>query len=75
MFDRDGWRCTKCGRAGRLECHHVRPLWAGGGNDLANLAALCRRCHLREHRRPDRPGAKAWRRLVGELAPPDSRAE
>ena len=23
--DRDGWRCVKCGRAGRLEVDHIKP--------------------------------------------------
>ena len=32
VFDRDGWRCVDCGKSGRLECDHVKPLSAGGGN-------------------------------------------
>ena len=47
IFERDGYRCRKCGRAGRLECDHVTPLEAGGAEwDPANLQTLCRRCHL-----------------------------
>ena len=30
VFNRDGWRCRVCGRAGRLECDHVVPLHRGG---------------------------------------------
>ena len=30
VFERDGWRCRKCGRAGRLEVDHVVPLKRGG---------------------------------------------
>ena len=26
LFERDGWRCVMCGKAGRLECDHVTPL-------------------------------------------------
>ena len=49
--DRDGWRCTVCGRAGRLEVHHVVPLYAGGAvYDLVNLATICRSCHISSHR-------------------------
>ena len=72
VLDRDGWRCRKCGRAGRLEADHVIPLHRGGAAyDLDNLQALCRLCHFaktgRENRPPDPPGAEAWRRLVDEL--------
>ena len=51
VLDRDGWRCTECGRHGRMEVHHVRPtfqvslMW-----DPANLRTLCRDCHFRLHR-------------------------
>ena len=49
-LERDGWRCRRCGRAGRLEVHHVRRLAQGGAAfDLANLEALCAGCHLGEH--------------------------
>ena len=47
-LDRDGWRCQNpgCGRAGRLEVDHVRPLQHGGELfDLGNLATLCISCH------------------------------
>lgn len=26
----DGFRCQACGKAGRLECDHVKPIDAGG---------------------------------------------
>jgi len=46
-LDRDGWRCVKCGRAGRLEVDHIIPLYQGGAPvDLDNLQTLCRPCHL-----------------------------
>lgn len=42
--------CVECERQGRVsaavELDHVVPLWKGGGNDDANLAGLCRPCHL-----------------------------
>ena len=69
-LDRDGWRCTACGRAGRLEVHHRTPLDAGGDPyALDNLETLCRRCHLASHARPVTPAAAAWRQLVDELLP------
>ena len=43
VFDRDGWRCVDCGKSGRLECDHVKPLSAGGEMyALHNLASRCR---------------------------------
>ena len=65
VLDRDGWRCQTCGRAGLLECHHVKPLLEGGDNDLGNLLALCRDCHIRAHReiKPVNP----WDLAIAEL--------
>ena len=61
VFARDGWRCTECGSAGRLECHHVTPLENGGAPyDPANLATMCRSCHVRLHRKPVSPELAAW---------------
>ena len=73
IFARDGWRCRKCGRAGRLECDHVLPLHKGGAPyDPANLQSLCRGCHIEKSRAdgghvPD-PEREAWRALVAELS-------
>ena len=64
---RDGWRCTACGRPGKLEAHHEVPLSDGGADSLDNLATLCRGCHLAVHRRPLGPREAAWRSLVEEL--------
>ena len=65
--DMDGWRCSYCGRAGRLEVHHVKALRDGGGNELENLRTLCRTCHIALHRQPQTPNAAAWAALVEEL--------
>ena len=70
-FERDGWRCVQCGRAGRLECDHVTPLHRGGDPySLDNLQSLCRPCHINktasENTKPD-PARDAWRKLVKEL--------
>ena len=61
-----------CGRAGRLECDHIKPLHRGGDPyDSANLQTLCRSCHVAksagENRRPD-PERERWRALVRDLA-------
>ena len=52
MFERDGYRCqaTGCGKAGRLEAHHVVHLAKGGSNDPANVQTLCRDCHIAIHK-------------------------
>ncbi|MDE0475336.1 MAG: HNH endonuclease [Gammaproteobacteria bacterium] len=67
MLDRDGWRCTRCGRAGKLEVDHIRPLHRGGSDSLDNLRALCRTCHVDRHRPVRSPSVLAWRRLVRGL--------
>ena len=70
VFERDGYRCRKCGRAGRLECDHIRPLSRGGAPfEIANAQALCRTCHIAKTRgeRPKRPESavrRRWRELV-----------
>ena len=49
-LDRDGWRCQTCGRAGRLEVHHLKSLDHGGKPfELDNLRTLCREHHIRIH--------------------------
>ena len=64
VLDRDGWRCQRCGRAGRLEAHHAN---GDPSDDRAdNLLTLCRGCHIRAHRRPLTPAEAAWRALVRE---------
>ena len=70
VFDRDGWRCRSCGRAGRLECDHIVPIRRGGAVwDLDNLQALCVNCHIRKsvgERECQDPERDAWRTLVNE---------
>lgn len=72
-FERDGYRCRQCGHPGRLECHHIIPLEAGGEPyNLSNTLTLCRTCHVNHHRRdrrkPETPEQAAWQQLVDELA-------
>lgn len=33
VFKRDNYRCVMCGRVGRLECDHIRPLEREPGQD------------------------------------------
>lgn len=74
-FERDSYRCTRCGKAGRLEAssrlhaHHQQRLAdAGDPYDLANIVSLCREHHIAEHRRPLTPGEQEWADFVDDLA-------
>ena len=44
-YERDGWKCIKCGNKGSLNAHHIIP-WSISKNDsLDNLITLCISCH------------------------------
>ena len=64
VLDRDGWRCQRCGRYGRMEVHHVDgdPM----NNTHDNLTTYCRGCHIRHHAPAITPEVAAWRALVDE---------
>ena len=72
VLERDGYRCRKCGKAGRLEVHHVVSVYDGGRpfhDD--NLITLCRGCHVEIHGQRYRGGkagtptdVKAWREYL-----------
>ena len=67
---RDGWRCRRCGRAGRLEGHH-EPLLREGADpyEVDGIVTLCRSCHIERHRGDHvSPAQRAWRELVADLA-------
>jgi 5-methylcytosine-specific restriction endonuclease McrA len=49
-FDRDGWKCVVCGDTENLEMDHAVALMNGGSNDITNLYALCRTCHVEKTR-------------------------
>lgn len=69
-FERDGYRCTECGRAGRLEAHHEPPMREGADPyDLSGIRTLCRACHIARHRPDDMtPGRVAWLDYVRDIA-------
>lgn len=69
VFDRDGWRCRKCGKAGRLECDHVVPVERGGAPwDMGNIQTLCRGCHIDKHRKPLSRDRQDWHNRLIQLA-------
>ncbi len=45
VLERDGHRCTSCGKNYELTVDHKTPLSLGGSNTFANLTTLCKNCH------------------------------
>ena len=68
MFRAAGWKCVRCGRPGRLELHHVKPVESGGAvYEPSNVEVLCRTCHILHHRNDRADPARAeWRSLVAD---------
>ena len=73
-FDRDRYRCQRCGRAGRLEADHIVRLEDEPGQDpyaLDGLQTLCRSCHIaktaEKNRRPLTAEELDWQRFISEL--------
>ena len=71
IFDARGWRCERCQKAGRLELHHVKPIYQGGKVfEETNCEILCRKCHITHHRKtPEYPEEKkqAWKNLIARF--------
>ena len=73
IFERDNWRCVRCGKAGRLQADHIVPLAKGGAPyALDNLQTLCSEDHRLKTQAdnghgPD-PEREAWAELVAEIA-------
>ncbi|MBL3568868.1 endonuclease [Rhodovulum sulfidophilum] len=82
ILERDGWACAECGKRGRLEVHHVKPVRTHPELSFApgNLKSLCPSCHTRHTRRecgipdPD-PARVAWRQAVSEMETPTEQKE
>ena len=67
-LNRAGHRCEKCGlAAGRIEAHHIKPLWKGGSDSIENMMALCKGCHFGEHYRTKTPAEIEWVKAVAAL--------
>lgn len=72
VLERDGRRCTQCGKAGALEVHHLRgslrsDLKRGQLEPIEFLTSLCRQDHLLRHHAPDLERQK-WVEYIRELA-------
>lgn len=65
VFERDGYRCTSCGRPGRLEAHHSPALDERGPGadpyDVDTIVTLCRPCHIDHHRPAVSAERAAWK--------------
>lgn len=46
VYQRDGWKCVRCGSADRLTVDHRWPHSRGGNTSLENLETLCNTCNL-----------------------------
>jgi hypothetical protein len=49
VLQRDGHRCTVCGKTSSLHVHHIMYRALGGTDDLQNLTTLCGECHCKAH--------------------------
>ncbi|MCX5001018.1 HNH endonuclease [Streptomyces longwoodensis] len=45
VYERDGYRCARCGATKDLTLDHVHPWVLGGENSADNLRTLCRSCN------------------------------
>ena len=73
VFERDSWRCVRCGKVGRLEADHIVPLAKGGAPyALDNIQSLCSEDHrlksLEDAGHGPDPAREAWQELVAEIS-------
>ena len=70
VLNRDNWRCVDCGRRGRLEVDHIKPMRNDGAvYELSNLQTLCRACHFEKTAKENQldaegPEQAEWRDYV-----------
>ncbi len=50
VFDRDDWKCRRCGSREALHAHHIWFRSQGGPDEFWNLITLCLGCHEAIHR-------------------------
>jgi len=48
VYERDGYRCVRCGSVENLTIDHIHPWILGGADTADNLQALCRSCNCRK---------------------------
>lgn len=52
-FERDGFKCIKCGSTKKLQAHHIIPVKMDGiiSADVDNVITLCSKCHRESHKK------------------------
>lgn len=45
IFERDGYKCLKCGSKENLQIDHIISVYKNGKNELENLQTLCKKCN------------------------------
>lgn len=70
VFQRDNYRCRKCGRRGRLEAHHEPPLSPGvDPYNVDGVLSYCRECHVKHHKNEHMTDEQlAWQEFLTELS-------
>ena len=72
IFERDGWRCQKCGSLEHLQIHHKVYRSQQGDDALANLITLCAYCHMEQHGQLSYPAAAAQVSRAGPRSSPST---
>lgn len=69
IYNRDGYRCCKCGRkTDDLEIDHIMPISKGGKTHPDNLQTLCKRCNMEKFNIVE-PGTKVYKGQTNKICP------
>lgn len=53
VYERDGYRCVRCGSKDHLSLDHIYPWSLGGKDEESNLQTLCRSCNSKKGANPN----------------------